>query len=176
MLDTIMLIVGYCGAAAFAFCSAPQVIKAYRTKSTGDISIFFIILSIIGNLCSAGYIFYTNYISGMWQYPQYFNYSFATILIFLLLGLKLCYDSGLAGKRKSIDSIDDKIRELLKKRMEIASEIGKEKKKFGLPINDPKRELDILCKIPLNEPYRDNIESIYYKIIEETRKIEKEDE
>ena len=92
MLDIIMLIIGYCGAAAFATCSLPQVIKAYKTKSTGDISIFFIILSIIGNLCSAGYIFYTNYISGMWQYPQYVNYTLATILIFALLGLKIKYD------------------------------------------------------------------------------------
>lgn len=92
MLDIIMLIIGYCGAAAFATCSLPQVIKAYKTKSTGDISIFFIILSIIGNLCSAGYIFYTNYISGMWQYPQYVNYTLATILIFVLLGLKIKYD------------------------------------------------------------------------------------
>lgn len=92
MLDIIMLIIGYCGAAAFATCSLPQVIKAYKTKSTGDISIFFIILSIIGNLCSAGYIFYTNYISRMWQYPQYVNYTLATILIFVLLCLKIKYD------------------------------------------------------------------------------------
>ena len=92
MLDIIMLIIGYCGAAAFATCSLPQVIKAYKTNSTGDISIFFIILSIIGNLCSAGYIFYTNYISGMWQYPQYVNYTLATIFIFVLLGLKIKYD------------------------------------------------------------------------------------
>ena len=69
MLDTIMLLIGYTGALAFAVCSGPQVIKAYKTKSTGDISIFFIILSIIGNLCSGGYIFYTNLISGMWKYP-----------------------------------------------------------------------------------------------------------
>ena len=92
MLDTIMLIVGFTGAAAFATCGLPQVIKAYWTKSTGDLSILFIILSIIGNLCSAAYIFYTNYISGIWQYPQYFNYSLATILIFVLLFLKYRYD------------------------------------------------------------------------------------
>lgn len=92
MLDTLMLICGFCGAGAFAINALPQVIKAYKTKSTGDISIFFIILSIIGNLCSAGYIFYTNYISGMWQYPQYVNYTLATIFIFVLLGLKLKYD------------------------------------------------------------------------------------
>ena len=92
MLDIIMLIIGYCGAAAFATCSLPQVINDYKKKSTGDISIFFIILSIIGNLCSAGYIFYTNYISGMWQYPQYVNYTLATIFIFVLLGLKIKYD------------------------------------------------------------------------------------
>ena len=40
----------------------------------------------------AAYIFWTNLKSGMWQYPQYVNYTLATILIFVLLGLKLKYD------------------------------------------------------------------------------------
>lgn len=98
MLDTIFLIIGFIGAGAFATCSLPQVIKAYKTKSTGDLSMFFIVLSIIGNLCSAAYIFWTNLKSGMWQYPQYVNYTLATILIFILLGLKIHYDKKKTGK------------------------------------------------------------------------------
>ena len=98
MHDTIFLIIGFIGAGAFATCSLPQVIKAYKTKSTGDLSMFFIILSIIGNLCSAAYIFWTNLKSGMGQYPQYVNYTLATILIFILLGLKIYYDKKKTGK------------------------------------------------------------------------------
>ena len=168
-----MLIIGFCGAGAFAVCSLPQVIKSYKTKSTGDISIFFIILSIIGNLCSAAYIFYTNYISGLWQYPQYVNYTLATILIFILLGLKLRYDSGLKSRRKNMDTVDEQIISLLRKRMELSSEIGKMKKKENLPVIDPKRELEVLSKISLEMPYAESIESVYYKILEESRDIEK---
>lgn len=175
MLDTIMLIVGFVGAAAFATCSGPQVIKAYRTKSTGDISIFFIILSIIGNLCSAAYIFYTNWISGMWQYPQYVNYSLATILIFVLLGLKLRYDAGLTNERNDIDEIDEAIIGLLRKRMELVSKIGDKKKQAGLSVKDISREAEILSKIRDGSKYDENIGRIYSKIFEESRNIEKED-
>lgn len=172
MLDVIMLIVGFMGAGAFSICSLPQVIKAYKTKSTGDISIFFIILSIIGNLCSAAYIFYTNYISGLWQYPQYVNYSLATILIFVLLVLKIRYDAGIDFKRKCIDDIDDQIISLLKKRMALSAEIGRKKKRENLPIEDHKRELEILSKITPSELYCDNLEQIYYKILEESKIVE----
>ena len=92
MLDAIMLAIGGIGAAAFAFCSLPQVLKAYHTKSTRDISKTFIIFSIIGNVCSAMYILYTNIKAGIWQYPQYFNYSLALIFIIILAYLKSKYD------------------------------------------------------------------------------------
>ena len=175
-IQTLCWFSGILGAGFFAINLLPQIWKCYKTKSTTDISNVFLAFAFGGNIFSCIFVFYTNYQTGLWQYPIYFNYGIATILTFILTILKIKYDSGIACKRKSIDSIDDKIIELLKKRMEIAVEIGKEKKKQGLPIQDPKRELDILCKIPLNEPYSDNIESIYYKILEETRKIEKEDE
>lgn len=44
------------------------------------------------------YIFWTNLKSEMWQYPQYVNYTLATILIFILLGLKIYYDKKKTGK------------------------------------------------------------------------------
>lgn len=81
------------GAVFFAICALPQVIKAIKTKSTKDISYFYIYFSIFGNIFSAIYIFYTNYTNGFWQYPQYFNYGIALSLIIILLYLKTKYDN-----------------------------------------------------------------------------------
>src|SRR5574344_312871 len=87
------MLVGILGALFFAICALPQVIKAVRTKSTKDISFFYIYFSIFGNIFSAIYIFYTNYANGFWQYPQYFNYGIALSLIIILLYLKTKYDN-----------------------------------------------------------------------------------
>ena len=81
------------GAVFFAICALPQVIKAVKTKSTKDISYFYIYFSIFGNIFSAIYIFYTNYTNSFWQYPQYFNYGIALSLIIILLYLKTKYDN-----------------------------------------------------------------------------------
>ena len=81
------------GAVFFAICALPQVIKAVKTKSTKDISYFYIYFSIFGNIFSAIYIFYTNYSNGFWQYPQYFNYGIALSLIIILLYVKIKYDN-----------------------------------------------------------------------------------
>ena len=81
------------GAVFFAICALPQVIKAVKTKSTKDLSYFYIYFSIFGNIFSAIYIFYTNYSNGFWQYPQYFNYGIALSLIIILLYVKIRYDN-----------------------------------------------------------------------------------
>lgn len=81
------------GAVFFAICALPQVIKAVKTKSTKDLSYFYIYFSIFGNIFSAIYIFYTNYTNGFWQYPQYFNYGIALLLIIILLYVKIKYDN-----------------------------------------------------------------------------------
>lgn len=81
------------GAVFFAICALPQVIKAVKTKSTKDLSYFYIYFSIFGNIFSAIYIFYTNYANGFWQYPQYFNYGIALSLIIILLYVKIKYDN-----------------------------------------------------------------------------------
>ena len=81
------------GAVFFSICALPQVIKAVKTKSTKDLSYFYIYFSIFGNIFSAIYIFYTNYTNGFWQYPQYFNYGIALSLIIILLYVKIKYDN-----------------------------------------------------------------------------------
>ena len=91
-MNTIFTIIGFIGAGCFALCTGPQILRVLKRKSTADISLLFIILSLIGNICSATYIFYTNLLSGLWQIPQYFNYTVATSLVITLLVLKLKYD------------------------------------------------------------------------------------
>lgn len=91
-MTAFITVLGFIGAACFALCTAPQILRVLKRKSTADISLLFIILSLGGNLCSATYIFYTNWLSGYWQIPQYFNYSVATTLVVTLLCLKIKYD------------------------------------------------------------------------------------
>ena len=91
-MTAFITVLGFIGAACFALCTAPQILRVLKRKSTADISLLFILLSLGGNLCSATYIFYTNWVSGYWQIPQYFNYSVATTLVVTLLCLKIKYD------------------------------------------------------------------------------------
>ena len=91
-MTAFITILGFIGAGCFALCTAPQILRVLKRKSTADISLLFILLSLGGNLCSATYIFYTNWVSGYWQIPQYFNYTIATTLVVTLLCLKIKYD------------------------------------------------------------------------------------
>ena len=49
-------------------------------------------LAFMGNLCSAVFVFYTNYKTGLWQIPIYFNYGIATLLTIILTIMKVKYD------------------------------------------------------------------------------------
>ena len=113
MISILCWISGILGASCFAINALPQVIKAFKTKSTKDISLFFIVLSILGNIFSATYIFYTNYITGYWQIPQYFNYGIALTLIIVLLFLKIRYDKTVDKETKQVIKEPDVVYETL---------------------------------------------------------------
>lgn len=91
-MTTIFTIIGFLAAGCFAFCTLPEILHVKKRKSTSDVSLLFVLLSLLGNLMSASYILYTNIQQGFWQIPQYFNYSIATTLVITLLVLKLKYD------------------------------------------------------------------------------------
>lgn len=91
-MTTIFTIIGFLAAICFGFCTLPQILRVKKRKSTADISLLFVLLSLLGNLMSASYILYTNIQQGFWQWPQYFNYATATTLVVTLLVLKLKYD------------------------------------------------------------------------------------
>ena len=92
MIETVCWLFGIIGAGAFAINLFPQLIKCYKEKSAKQISVGFIILAFMGNLCSAIFVFYTNYKTGLWQIPIYFNYGIATLLTIILTIMKVKYD------------------------------------------------------------------------------------
>ena len=109
-MDILFTIIGFIGAGAFASCTLPQILRVLKRKSTADISLLFILLSLLGNLASASYILYTNIQGGFWQIPQYFNYTIATTLVVTLLVLKLKYDGHEVKEsfKKSISNLKGK--------------------------------------------------------------------
>jgi len=69
--------------------------------------------------------------------------------------------------RNKIDRIDEKILNLIKKRLDLAKEIGRYKKESKLPLKDTKREKEILDK--KIGVYK----KIWKLIIEESKKVQK---
>ncbi len=81
----------------------------------------------------------------------------------------------LAHLREEIDAIDNKILELLTKRMHVVKKVGEMKNKTGASIYRPEREKDILNRLKsLNEgPLNDAaIEAIYLEIFAVSRNLE----
>ena len=96
----------------------------------------YIIFSIGGNIFSAAYIFYTNYVNNFWQYPQYFNYSTALVLIIILFVLKKKFDKGEYTKNLSLRQ--KKLQEFEKKSFRLSYQYVSiedlSKKVIGTPI------------------------------------------
>ena len=93
-LETLCWLAGILGAGFFALNLLPQIWKCYKTKSTKDISKMFLAFAFGGNIFSFIFVFYTNYQTGLWQYPIYFNYGIATLLTLVLTIMKIKYDKG----------------------------------------------------------------------------------
>ncbi len=80
----------------------------------------------------------------------------------------------LAELRKEIDTIDDKILELLNNRMEIVQRVGKLKKTEGSSIYRPEREREILERLKKGTTIlnADAIDAIYLEIFAVSRNLE----
>lgn len=78
--------------------------------------------------------------------------------------------------RKEIDRIDERLVELLNARSRCAIEIGRIKRKAGLPVYSPGREAEVIRNVigasagPL-EP--DALRRLFERIIDESRRIER---
>lgn len=81
----------------------------------------------------------------------------------------------LADERKKIDGLNQEIANLLVKRFEIADQISLIKQQNGLPILNQNREQEVLKSLVHvigNTKYQENIENIFIKIMDETKKAE----
>lgn len=81
----------------------------------------------------------------------------------------------LSGYREEIDQIDEKLVQLLQRRMTIAGEIGKIKESQGLMVRDPKRERLILDRISAmveNPAHRERILMIIRSVLEASRALQ----
>lgn len=78
--------------------------------------------------------------------------------------------------RSEITAIDESIVELLEKRFEVIEEIAEIKQKNGMKILDSKREEELLAKLKerAKDSDEDVIESIYERILDESRKKQSE--
>ncbi|MEM2974634.1 MAG: prephenate dehydratase [Candidatus Micrarchaeia archaeon] len=78
-------------------------------------------------------------------------------------------------KRKQIDRIDEQIIKLLNRRAQIVIEIGKEKRKAGIPAYSPSRERQILDRLSSRKMLlpRKGMEAIFREIISASRSIER---
>lgn len=82
-------VLGGIGAVAFAIVSLPLVLQCFQDGNADSVSIGYLVLSVIGNLCSFSYVLWTNIKNKVYQIPLYLNYSCATLIIFCLIVLKV---------------------------------------------------------------------------------------
>lgn len=65
---------------SFMFCYVPQIIKIFRNKSSKDVSLMLILMSIIGYISGMIYMFLTTF--GLWWFM---NYSVGLIMCSILV-------------------------------------------------------------------------------------------
>lgn len=104
-------LVGVFGSLCFAFCLLPQVVQTYKEKDASGLSWAFLLLSLGGNVASCGYVVYTNFVSGVWQYPLYFNYAVALVLCILLMVAKKRFNLRNLKEVKISENADPKLSE-----------------------------------------------------------------
>ncbi|PJE51191.1 MAG: hypothetical protein COV29_02870 [Candidatus Yanofskybacteria bacterium CG10_big_fil_rev_8_21_14_0_10_36_16] len=84
-------IIGYFGAFLFAICAVPQVVKTWKTKKAGDLSLLFLLFWFFGELLTFTYIIVDDLLLGITHYPLYINYLFNIVLVSYLLYAKKYY-------------------------------------------------------------------------------------
>ncbi len=78
--------------------------------------------------------------------------------------------------RQRIDELDAVLLRILSERAQCAIEIGKIKRRLGLPIYDPKREEDIIremLRVNLGPLDVQGVRRLFERIIDESRRIER---
>ena len=73
-------VIGWIGGICLAVCALPQAIKSYRTKSSGDLSLSFVLLWLVGELLTVAYILTTTM-----QWPLLINYSINILCLLVII-------------------------------------------------------------------------------------------
>ncbi|RLD12212.1 chorismate mutase [candidate division KSB1 bacterium] len=80
--------------------------------------------------------------------------------------------------RIKIDTIDHEIVKLLNRRAELANKIGEIKRAHGIPVYVPEREEQVIANVRKSNPgplSGEAISRIYERIIDESRRLEREE-
>lgn len=77
-------ILGFIGAVAFAFCGAPQAIKAYKDGHSNGISGWMLFLWLLGEICTTLYVIIT-----IFDLILLLNYAVNIIFLGIILKFKL---------------------------------------------------------------------------------------
>ena len=83
-------------------------------------------------------------------------------------------DNKLIELRKEIDAVDNQIKELLIKRMDICLDIAAYKKRHNLCVKDEKREENILKNLSKNEKYSNLVFCIWKPIMEYSKNLQEQ--
>lgn len=84
-------ILGTIGCILFGLKPVPQVISAIRHRSCRELPMATILMEVVANIFCCMMVLENNIATGVWQYPLYFNYICAFILMGTLGILKLKY-------------------------------------------------------------------------------------
>lgn len=85
-------------------------------------------------------------------------------------------DPALAAWRARIDVIDGQLMRLLNSRSACAVEIGRVKRRLGLPVYSPEREAAILARVERENPGpldATALRRVFERIIDESRRLER---
>lgn len=81
-------LVGFIGSVSFAIVSLPILLAAIKTKSGNNISIGYLVLSLLGNICCFSYVIHTSLVTGYILFPLFLNYGTALTITLILVVIK----------------------------------------------------------------------------------------
>lgn len=82
MIDS-MQVIGWVGAISFSICGIPQAWLCYKSKNAIGLSGYYLLLWLIGELCTIVYVVPTG------NMPLIFNYIFNLLVLIIILRYKL---------------------------------------------------------------------------------------
>jgi chorismate mutase len=85
-------------------------------------------------------------------------------------------EAQVADLRRRIDQVDDQLMKLLNSRSACAVEIGRIKRRIGMPVYQPEREKRILERVEQNNPGpldRGAVRRVFERVIDESRRLER---